>query len=187
MTVRAGFARRSDRFVLKLAFVMIDGVAALVIMLVAVSVGAGFDGVNRFFVRGFGFDVGTFLRAQSANFFDGFDFFHSVVGDFDFIDGVDILAFLFVLFLIFFVVFIERGATNDGVGGSVRLNFVLLRFDDARGESGYFFIAEGRFGSAFFMRFGVVELVSFFAIRRGGDWALERCLAGFRCAFGFGT
>lgn len=174
MPVRAGFAGRSDRFVLKLALVMIDCVAVLVfvLMLVAMSVTSCFGGVNRFFVRGFGFDVRAFHRAQRVNFFDGLGFVDALVGDFDFIDGANLLAFFFVLFL--FVVFIECCATNDGVCRSVRLNFVLLGFDDAGSESGNFVLAQRSFGSAFFLRLGVFEFVSFFTIWRRGDRTLER-------------
>jgi hypothetical protein len=163
-----GFTSGRDRFGLELAFVMIDGVAVLVLLLFfAVSVSAGFGGMNRFLVRGVGFDVGAFLRAQRVNFFDCLGFFHGIVGNFDFIDGVNFLGlFLFVLFFVVF--FIERRAANDGVGRSVRLNLILLRFDDAGGESSDFVIAQRRFRSALFARVGALEFVSLFAIWRYG-------------------
>jgi hypothetical protein len=164
-----GLTGGCDRFRLEFAFVMIDGVAVLVFFFVtfAVSVSSGFGGVNRFFVGGIGFDVGTFLRAQRTNFFGGLGFFHGIVGNFNFIDGVNFLdLFLFVLFFVVF--FIECGAANDGVGRSVRLNFVLLRFDDARGESGDVIIAQRRFRCALFTRVVALEFVSLFAIWRRG-------------------
>ena len=111
---------------------MIDGVIAMCVFFrgaFVVRVCAGFGRVNSLFMRSFGFDFGALERAESANFFDGFCFLSSVVGNLNLIDDVDLFRFLF--FVLFLVVFVECSAADNCISGSVRLNFVLLRFDDA--------------------------------------------------------
>lgn len=146
---------------------------------------AGFGCVNGLFVRSVGFDFGALKRAQIANFFDVFGFFDGIVGDFDFIDGADFLDF--ALFVLFLVVFVECSAADDCVSGSVRLDFILLRFDDARSESSDFVFAQRRFGRSFFPCAAVFELMSFFAIRRRRGRALKRAFGCFRSGLGFGA
>jgi hypothetical protein len=175
LSAPGGFASGRDRFVLEFALVMIDSVAVLVTFFV-VSLSAGFDGVNRLFVRGFGFDVGAFLRAQRVNFFGGLGFFGRVVGNFNFIDDVNFLDFFLIVF--FVVIFIECRATNDGVGGSVRLNFILLGFDDARCEGGDFVVAERGLGRSFISSVVAIvfQFVSGSAILRSSDRAFVRAV-----------
>jgi hypothetical protein len=126
--------------------------------------------VDSLFVRSVGFDFCALERAEIASFLGSFGFFGGLVGDFDFVDGVFFLAF-FVLF--FFIVFVECSAANDRICGSVRLHFILLRFDDAGSESSDFVFAQRRFGRSFFARLAVFEFVSLFAVRRRGGRAFE--------------
>ena len=148
---------------------MVNRVAVLVfvvpvvmgfVMSFVVTVNAGFSGLDRFVVRGVGFDVGAFLRTERVDFFDSSGFFGAFVGNFDFVDSANFLGFFFVVL----VVFLECGATNDGVGGSVCLNFVLFRVDDAGSESVDFVVTECRFRGDFVAVAGVFELVSGSAI-----------------------
>jgi hypothetical protein len=153
-----GSAGSRDGFGLEFPFVMVDGVAVFVAFFAAL--GVTFDGLDGFVMSGFGFDVGAFLRAQGANFFDGFGFFRGIVGDFDFVDNVDFFDFLFVLF-------VECGTADNGVRGSVSLHFILFCFDDAGGERRDFFIAQRGFRGDFVAI--TIEFVSRCAIfgRRG--------------------
>jgi hypothetical protein len=149
---------------------MIDRVGVLVFFVAfTMRVSAGFGGVSLF-VCCFGFDLSALERAEVANFFDGFGLFGGVVGNFDFIDDVDLFSFfLFVLFL----VVVECSAANDCVGRSMRLNFVLLRIDNARSESIDFVVAQRGFRRTFVTRVAAFELVRFLAVRSCGGRAFE--------------
>ena len=127
--------------------------------------------MDSFFVRGVGFDFSALERAESASLFDVFGFFNGLVGDFDFVDGVFFSAFF--VFVLFLVVFVECSAASDSVGRSMRLHFILLRFDDAGSESSDFVFAQRRFGSSFVACFAAFELVSFFAVGSRGSRAFE--------------
>lgn len=150
---------------------MIDRVGVLVLFLAfSVRVSAGFGGVSLFVCR-FGFDFSALERAEVANLFDGFGLFGSVIGNFDFIDDVDLVYF--ILFVLFLIVIVERSAANDRVGRGVRLNFVLLRIDDARSESIDFVVAQRGFRRTFVTRVAAFELVRFLAVRSCGGRAFE--------------
>ena len=164
---------------------MINRVGVLVFFVAfVVRVSAGFGGVNRFFVCGLGFDLSALGRAETTNFLDGFGFLDSVVGNLDFIDGASLFNFLLFVFL---VVFVERRAANDCIGRGMRLNFVLLRVDDAGSESGDFVVAQRGFGRDFITSISEFQLVSFFAVRRRGDWAFDRAFRGFGIDLSFGA
>jgi hypothetical protein len=154
-----GFAGSRDRLGLKLAFVMIDRVAVLVAFVAAMR--AAFGGLDGFVMSGIGFDVGAFGRAQRANLFGGFGFFHGIIGDFDLVDSVDFFSFLLVLLFVFFFVF-ECSTADNGIRGRVSLHFILFCFDDAGGERSDFFIAQRGFGGDFVASIGAItfEFVS---------------------------
>jgi hypothetical protein len=183
------FTGGRDRLVLKLAFVMIDGVVGVIVFFVAfvARVSTRFGGVSLFVSR-FGFDFSALERAEVANFFYRFGLFGSVVGNFDLIDDVDLVhLFLFFLFVLFLVVIVECSTANDRVGRSMRLHFILFRIDDAGSESIDFVFAQRGFGRSLVTRIAAFELVSFLAVRGCRCWALERAFGSLGSGLGFGA